>query len=74
MSVVVDPSHSSGRQSLVLPMARAAIAAGADGLLVEVHPKPEEAMLDGAQSITFPQFAELMKQVRAIAQAIGRDI
>jgi len=74
LPVIVDPSHSSGRQSLVLPMARAAIAAGADGLLVEVHPKPEEAMLDGAQSVTFAQFAELMKQVRAIAQAIGRDI
>jgi len=74
LPVVVDPSHSTGRQSLVLAMSRAAIAAGADGLLVEVHPNPEEAVLDGAQSITFPQFAELMGQVRGIAQAIGRDI
>jgi len=74
LPVVVDPSHSTGKQDLVLPMARAAIAAGADGLLVEVHPNPEEAILDGAQSITFPQYAEMMRQVKAIAQAIGRDI
>lgn len=74
LPVVVDPSHSTGKQDLVLPMARAAIAAGADGLLVEVHPNPEEAVLDGAQSITFPQYAEMMQQVKAIAQAVGRDI
>jgi len=74
LPVVVDPSHATGQQSLVLPMARAAIAAGADGLLVEVHPDPEHAILDGAQSITFRQLEEMMKQVKAIAQAIGRDI
>jgi len=74
LPVVVDPSHATGQQSLVLPMARAAIAAGADGLLVEVHPDPEHALLDGAQSITFRQFEEMMKQVKAIAVAIGRHI
>ena len=74
LPVIVDPSHGTGKSSLVLPMARAAIAAGADGLLIEVHPKPEEAMLDGAQSINFPQFAEMMKQLKAISLAIGREM
>jgi 3-deoxy-7-phosphoheptulonate synthase len=74
LPVVVDPSHGTGRRSLVLPMARAAVAAGADGLLVEVHPNPEEAILDGAQSINFDQFRQMMRQVKGIAQAIGRDI
>ena len=74
LPVIVDPSHATGKSSLVLSMARAAIAAGADGLLVEVHPNPEEALLDGAQSINFPQFAEMMTQLKAISSAIGREM
>ncbi|HUU69412.1 MAG TPA: 3-deoxy-7-phosphoheptulonate synthase [Planctomycetota bacterium] len=74
LPVIVDPSHATGKSSLVLSMARAAIAAGADGLLVEVHPNPEEALLDGAQSINLPQFAEMMTQLKAISHAIGREM
>ena len=74
LPVVVDPSHATGKSSYVLSMARAAVAAGADGLLVEVHPRPAQAVLDGAQSINFPQFAEMMKQVKAVAAAIDRDV
>jgi 3-deoxy-7-phosphoheptulonate synthase len=67
-----DPSHGTGRRDLVLPMARAAVAAGADGLLVEVHHDPDHAMSDGAQTLTPQQFAEMMQQVRTIAAAVGR--
>jgi 3-deoxy-7-phosphoheptulonate synthase len=73
LPVVGDPSHGTGRRDLVLPMARAAVAAGADGLLVEVHPDPDHAVSDGAQTLTPPQFAEMMQQVRAVAAAIGRS-
>ena len=73
LPVLGDPSHGTGRRDLVLPMARAAVAAGADGLLVEVHPDPDHAVSDGAQTLTPPQFAEMMEQVRAIASAIGRS-
>jgi 3-deoxy-7-phosphoheptulonate synthase len=71
--VVGDPSHGTGKRDLVTAMARAAVAAGADGLLVEVHPDPDHAVSDGAQTLTPPQFAEMMQQVRAIATAIGRS-
>ncbi|PYV12540.1 MAG: 3-deoxy-7-phosphoheptulonate synthase [Acidobacteria bacterium] len=64
LPVVVDPSHATGKRSLVVPMAKTAVAAGADGILVEVHPIPEEAWSDGAQSLTFPEFAELMAAVK----------
>ena len=74
LPIVADPSHGTGRRDKVLPMARAAIAAGADGVLIEVHPQPEKAMSDGAQSQTPEQFAETMQQLRAIAAAIGRTI
>ena len=74
LPVVGDPSHGTGRRDLVLPMSRAAVAAGADALLVEVHPDPDHAVSDGAQTLTPPQFAEMMKQVRAIAGAIGRSV
>jgi 3-deoxy-7-phosphoheptulonate synthase len=74
LPIVADPSHGTGRRDKVLPMARAAIAAGADGVLIEVHPHPEKAMSDGAQSQTPEQFAETMQQLRAIAKAIGRTI
>ncbi|MCX6623197.1 MAG: 3-deoxy-7-phosphoheptulonate synthase [Acidobacteria bacterium] len=72
LPIVGDPSHGTGRRDKVLPMARAAVAAGADGLLVEVHPDPDHAMSDGAQSLRPEQFYELMKQLRIIAQAVDR--
>jgi 3-deoxy-7-phosphoheptulonate synthase len=72
LPIIGDPSHGTGRRDQVLPMARAAVAAGADGLIVEVHPDPDRAMSDGAQTLTPPQFVEMMQQVRAIAAAVGR--
>jgi 3-deoxy-7-phosphoheptulonate synthase len=72
LPVVVDPSHATGQRALVPPMALAAVAAGADGLLVEVHPTPETARCDGAQSLTPAQLTELMVRVRAVAAAVGR--
>ncbi len=69
LPVVADPSHSTGRRDLVVPMAEAAIAAGADGLLVEVHPRPEQALCDGAQSLTLEGFARLVDRVGAISSA-----
>jgi 3-deoxy-7-phosphoheptulonate synthase len=74
LPIIADPSHGTGLRDKVTPMARAAVAAGADGLIVEVHPTPERALSDGAQSLTPDQFAELMKQCRIIAEAIGRHI
>jgi 3-deoxy-7-phosphoheptulonate synthase len=72
LPVIADPSHGTGKRDYVIPMARAAIAAGADGLLVEVHPDPDRSMSDGAQTLRPDQFAEMMRDVRAIAHAIGR--
>jgi 3-deoxy-7-phosphoheptulonate synthase len=72
LPVVADPSHGTGKRDYVLPMARAAVAAGADGLLVEVHPDPDHAISDGAQTLRPDQWADLMRQVRAIASAINR--
>lgn len=72
LPVIADPSHGTGKRDYVLPMARAAVAAGADGLLVEVHPNPERAASDGAQTLRPDQFTELMNQVRAIATVLGR--
>jgi len=74
LPVIADPSHGTGRRDRVLPMARAAIAAGADGLLVEVHCNPDAALSDGAQSLWPEQFAELMGQLRIIAPAVGRRL
>jgi 3-deoxy-7-phosphoheptulonate synthase len=74
LPVVVDPSHGTGHTSLVTPMAAAAIAAGADGLIVEVHPEPETALSDGYQSLDFAQFEELMERCRRVADAVGRHI
>jgi 3-deoxy-7-phosphoheptulonate synthase len=74
LPVIVDPSHGTGRRDKVPPMARAAVAAGADGLLIEVHQDPEHALSDGAQSIYPEQFAQLMDEVRVIAPAVGRKI
>jgi 3-deoxy-7-phosphoheptulonate synthase len=74
LPIVADPSHGTGRRDKVEPMARAAVAAGADGLLVEVHPDPDRALSDGAQSLRPEQFEELMRQLRMIAPAVGRTI
>ncbi len=74
LPIVADPSHGTGRRDKVLPMARAAVAAGADGVIIEVHPQPEKAMSDGAQSQTPDQFTETMRQLRRVADAIGRSI
>ena len=74
LPVIADPSHGTGRRDHVAPMARAAVAAGADGLLVEVHPDPTNALSDGAQSLWPEQFADLMDQLRMIAPAVGRRI
>ena len=71
LPVVADPSHGTGRWYLVTPMARAAAAVGADGLIIEVHPNPDEAKSDGAQSLTFENFSLLMDQVRAIRESVG---
>ncbi len=74
LPVIVDPSHASGHYSLVPAIARAAIAAGADGLLIEVHPNPKEALVDGLQSLTPSDFSRLMEELKQIAKAIGRYI
>jgi 3-deoxy-7-phosphoheptulonate synthase len=72
LPIIADPSHGTGRRDHVLPMARAAVAAGADGLIVEVHHDPESALSDGAQTLRPEQFEELMRQLRIIATAVGR--
>jgi 3-deoxy-7-phosphoheptulonate synthase len=72
LPVILDPSHSTGHAELVIPIARAGIAAGADGLIVEVHCHPEEALSDGGQSLRPEQFAQMVHQVRDIARAVGR--
>ncbi|MCP4541777.1 MAG: 3-deoxy-7-phosphoheptulonate synthase [Chloroflexi bacterium] len=74
LPVVVDPSHGTGKWELVEPLSRAAVAAGADGLLIEVHPRPEEALSDGAQSLKPSRFADLMQSLRPIAEAVGRTL
>jgi 3-deoxy-7-phosphoheptulonate synthase len=74
LPIVADPSHGTGRRDKVAPMARAAVAAGADGLLIEVHPDPDHALSDGAQSLRPEQFVELMGQLRTIAPAVGRSL
>ncbi|MDP3804260.1 MAG: 3-deoxy-7-phosphoheptulonate synthase [Candidatus Omnitrophota bacterium] len=74
LPVIVDPSHATGKWGLVGPCARAGIAVGADGLIVEVHPKPEEAMSDGEQSLLPANFEKLMKEVKKVAEALGREI
>jgi 3-deoxy-7-phosphoheptulonate synthase len=74
LPVVVDPSHGIGLRAHVPAMARAGVAAGADGLIVEVHPRPDKALSDGQQSLTPPEFEELVRQVRVIAGAVGRTV
>ncbi|MBI4337818.1 MAG: 3-deoxy-7-phosphoheptulonate synthase [Chloroflexi bacterium] len=72
LPIMADPSHGTGKWHLVAPLAVAAVAAGAHGLLIEVHPNPDQALSDGAQSLTFDNFRKLMDNVRAVAQALGR--
>ncbi len=74
LPIIADPSHGTGHRDMVTPMARAAVAAGADGLLVEVHPSPDRALSDGAQSLYPEQFDRMMKEARLIAEAIGRRV
>ena len=74
LPIIADPSHGTGHRDMVIPMARAAVAAGADGLLVEVHPSPDRALSDGAQSLYPEQFERMMKETRLIAEAIGRRV
>ena len=74
LPIIVDPSHAAGHYSLVPAIAKAAVAAGADGLLIEVHPNPKEALVDGLQSLTPSDFARLMGELRAIAKSVGRYI
>src|SRR5204863_5237384 len=74
LPMIADPSHGTGLRDKVTPMARAAIAAGADGIMVEVHPNPDRALSDGAQSLYPDQFASLVTELRAIAHAIGRSV
>ncbi len=74
LPVVADPAHGTGQWELVGPVAKAAVAAGADALMIEVHPNPSKAWSDGAQSLTPEKFAQLMKELRPIAEAVGRGI
>jgi len=74
LPVIVDPSHGTGRRNLVAPMAKAGIAAGADGIMVEVHPHPEEAMSDAQQTLGIDDFAALLNEVRPIAEAMGKTL
>ena len=74
LPMIADPSHGTGIRDKVIPMARASVAAGADGLMIEVHPNPPQALSDGAQSLYPNQFGELMEQIRVIASAIGRSV
>lgn len=72
LPVIVDPSHAAGKWGMVAPLSKAAVAAGADGLLIEVHPCPQDALCDGGQSLTPSNFAELMSEIVPVAQAVGR--
>jgi 3-deoxy-7-phosphoheptulonate synthase len=74
LPVIVDPSHGTGRADLVGPMARAAVASGADGLLLEVHPEPAQALSDGQQALTPPAFRRIVAECRAVAQVLGRRL
>ena len=74
LPIIADPSHGTGKWDLVMPMALASVAAGADGLMIEVHPTPDTALKDGAQSLTFEHFGELMKRVIPVAEAVGRTM
>jgi 3-deoxy-7-phosphoheptulonate synthase len=72
--VIVDPSHAAGRRELVPALAKAAVAVGADGLIVEVHPEPDKALSDGRQSLTPEQFAVMMRELSGVARAVERTL
>jgi 3-deoxy-7-phosphoheptulonate synthase len=74
LPVVIDPSHGTGYARGVTPMARAAVATGVDGVMIEVHPEPAKALSDGPQALTFPMFEALMRDVRALAEFMGQPI
>ncbi|HKR65658.1 MAG TPA: 3-deoxy-7-phosphoheptulonate synthase, partial [Thermoanaerobaculia bacterium] len=74
LPILVDPSHGTGKRNKVLPMSRAAVAAGADGVIIEVHHKPEEALSDGPQALLPEMFEQLVREVDAIAQVLGRTL
>ncbi|MBI4373383.1 MAG: 3-deoxy-7-phosphoheptulonate synthase [Deltaproteobacteria bacterium] len=74
LPIILDPSHGTGNWNYVIPMALAGIAAGADGLMIEVHPRPEEALSDGGQSLTLKRFKELMTRLKPVAEAVGRTL
>ena len=74
LPVIIDPSHGIGRRDGVIPLARAGVAVGADGLMVEIHPEPERALSDGPQSLTLPMFGQMMTELRRVAEAVGRSI
>jgi len=74
LPVIADPSHGTGKWYLIEPLAKASVACGADGLIIEVHPSPDHALSDGPQSLTFDNFQKLMDQVRRVADAVGREM
>jgi 3-deoxy-7-phosphoheptulonate synthase len=74
LPVIVDPSHASGRRDLVLPLARAAVAAGADGIIVEVHPRPEEALCDGPHQIPAAEFDDFAREVVSVVELMGKTV
>jgi 3-deoxy-7-phosphoheptulonate synthase len=74
LPIILDPSHGTGRWKMVAPVAKAAVAAGADGLLIEVHPNPECALSDGPQSLTPDNFSKLLREIKPIAKAVGRTL
>ncbi len=74
LPVMVDPSHAAGRKDVVGPLARAAVAVGADGVMIDVHPSPQEALVDGPQALVDAEFAAMMDELRAVAAAVGRSI
>jgi len=74
LPIIIDPSHGTGRRSAVIPLARASMAVGADGVMIETHPNPDVALSDGPQSLTFDMFETLMKQLKEIAPVVGKKI
>ena len=74
LPIIVDPSHGTGKYDLVSPMSKASVACGADGLIIEVHPDPENALSDGDQSLTPENFAKMIRELKPIAKAVGREI
>ncbi|MEX0946721.1 MAG: 3-deoxy-7-phosphoheptulonate synthase, partial [Acidimicrobiia bacterium] len=71
LPIMIDPSHSGGRRDLVAPLARAAVAVGADGVMIDVHPAPDTALVDGEQAVLPSEFADLMVTIRALASVVG---